>query len=498
MNEALLIIYFVMLILLALYGFHRYFLLYLYSKHKKFNPKPVKEFETLPRVTIQLPFYNEMYVVKRLIDHIVQMDYPKDRMEIQLLDDSTDETTAIASERVDFYRGQGFDIQLIHRDNREGFKAGALKEGMDIAKGEYIAVFDADFIPEPDFLKNTIHYFTNPKIAMVQARWGHINEKYSLITKIQSIFLDGHFVIEHTARNRTGRFFNFNGTAGIWRKAAILDAGGWEHDTLTEDLDLSYRAQLKGWEFLYLPQYVAPAELPVDIVAFKVQQHRWTKGSIQCAKKLLRSVLEAKLPLKIKSESLIHLLANFNYLIMIPFAISVFPMMMLRINRGLRQWFIIDVPIIVMTTASMSFFYIISQKDLYSNWKSKIIYLPALMSVGIGLSVNNSVAVVEALVNKQTEFVRTPKFGIDNEINGIKEEKWYKKKYKGRRNHFISLLELILGIYFSLVVLITILEGIWGAVPFLVMFQFGYLYMAFLSYHSIFKSRVKRSLVIGH
>jgi len=248
-----------MLILLALYGFHRYFLLYLYSKHKNSNPKPAKKFETLPMVTIQLPCYNEMYVVKRLIDHTVQMDYPKDRLEIQLLDDSTDETTEIARERVDFFKEKGFDIQLVHRDNREGFKAGALKEGMEIAKGEYIAVFDADFIPQPDFLKNTIHYFTNPKIAMVQARWGHVNEKFSLLTRLQGIFLDGHFIIEHTARNRTGRFFNFNGTAGIWRKAAILDAGGWEHDTLTEDLDLSYRAQLKGWEFLYLPQYIAPA-----------------------------------------------------------------------------------------------------------------------------------------------------------------------------------------------------------------------------------------------
>ncbi|UCH93080.1 MAG: glycosyltransferase family 2 protein [Candidatus Aminicenantes bacterium] len=488
MNEAVLIVYFLMLGTLAIYGVHRYFLLYLYLKNKKTTQKPEKEFETLPRVTIQLPVYNEMYVVKRLIDHTTQIDYPKDRLEIQVLDDSTDETTEIARERVDYYKEKGYDIQLIHRTNRRGFKAGALEEGMQIARGEYIAIFDADFIPQPGFLNNTIHYFTDAKIAMVQARWGHINEKFSLITKIQSIFLDGHFVIEHTARNQTGRFFNFNGTAGIWRKAAIIDAGGWHHDTLTEDLDLSYRAQLKGWKFIYLPQYVAPAELPVDIIAFKVQQHRWTKGSIQTAKKLVGSILKAKLPMKIKSESLIHLLSNFNYLIMIPFAISVFPVMMLRIELGLEQWFAIDIPIILVTTASMSFFYIFSQKNLYPNWKSKIKYLPALMSMGIGLSVNNSVAVLEAFSKKQTEFVRTPKFGIQNER---KREKWHKKKYKGRRNHFISLVELILGIYYTVVVAITILEGIWGALPFLLLFQFGYLYMAFLSYHSMIKSKAK-------
>ena len=488
MNEALLVIYFVMLILLAIYGTHRYFLLYLYLKYRKITPKPAGEFDNLPMVTIQLPFYNEMYVVQRLIDHTAQIDYPKDKLEIQVLDDSTDETTEIARERVEFHRKNGINIELIHRDNRQGFKAGALEVGMKKAKGEFLAIFDADFIPPPDFLKNTIHYFTDPVIAMVQARWGHINEKFSLITKIQSIFLDGHFVVEHTARNRTGRFFNFNGTGGIWRKEAILDAGGWHFDTLTEDLDLSYRAQLKGWRFIYLPQYVSPAELPVDIIAFKVQQHRWTKGSIQNAKKLVGSILKAKLPFKIKSESMVHLLANFNYLIMIPFAISVFPMMMLRIRMGMEQWFLIDIPIIVVTTASMSVFYIYSQKHLYADWKSKIKYLPAVMSMGIGLSVNNSVAVVEALVNKQTEFVRTPKFGINNENS---DEKWYKKKYKGRRNHFISLVELILGIYFTIVIAITIIEGIWGAVPFLMMFQYGYLYMAFLSYHSMFKSKLK-------
>jgi cellulose synthase/poly-beta-1,6-N-acetylglucosamine synthase-like glycosyltransferase len=484
MNEALIAIYFLMLGVLVLYGAHRFFLTYLYLKNKTAIIKAAKEFEILPRVTIQLPLFNEMYVAKRLIDHVVKIDYPRDRLEIQVLDDSTDETVKIAGERVAYYQKKGFDIHYIHRPNREGFKAGALDEGMKIAKGDYIGIFDADFIPQPDFIKNTIHYFTDPKIAMVQTRWGHINEKFSLLTRVQTIFLDGHFVIEQMARNRSGRFFNFNGTSGIWRKTAIIDGGGWEHDTLTEDLDLSYRVQLKGWEFVYLVHYATPAELPLDIVAFKCQQHRWTKGSVQVAKKLLKAIFKSKFPLKIKAESLFHLLANFNYLIMIPFSIAVFPMVVLRKKLLLDDWYLIDIPIIFMTIISMSVFYTISQKEVYPHWRSKLKYMPALMGVGIGLSVNNAVAVLEVLFNKQTEFVRTPKFGIED-----KKEKWYKKKYRGRRNQLIPMIELILGIYFTLAIIIAILENYWYTIPFFFLFQFGFLYTAFLSYYSMLKSK---------
>ncbi|MGD2089430.1 MAG: glycosyltransferase family 2 protein [Candidatus Aminicenantes bacterium] len=477
-------IYFLMLGVLVVYGGHRFFLTYLYLKNKPFIIKSPKEFKNLPRVTMQLPLFNEMYVAKRLIDHVVKIDYPQDKLEIQVLDDSTDETVKIAKERVDFYQQKGFDIHYIHRTNRKGFKAGALDEGMKIAKGDYIAIFDADFIPKPDFIKNTIHYFTDPKIGMVQTRWGHMNEKFSLLTRVQTIFLDGHFVIEQMARNRSGRFFNFNGTSGIWRKTAILEGGGWEHDTLTEDLDLSYRVQLKGWEFVYLVHYATPAELPMDIVAFKCQQHRWTKGSVQTAKKLMKSILKSEFPLKIKAESLFHLLANFNYLIMIPFSISVFPMVVLRKKLMLDDWYLIDIPIIFMTIVSMSVFYMFSQKEVYPHWRSKLKYMPALMGVGIGLSVNNAAAVVEVLFNKQTEFVRTPKFGIED-----KKEKWYKKKYSNRRNQLIPMIELILGIYFTLVIVIAILENYWYTLPFFILFQFGYLYTAFLSYHSMLKSK---------
>ena len=298
LNEFVVVLYFVVLIDPG--RFRRPPVFYGLSciiKIKKPRPSPKRKFDKLPRVTIQLPMYNEMYVAERLIDAVVKMDYPRELLEIQVLDDSTDETVAIASRRVEHYKEQGLDISYLHRQNRKGYKAGALEEGMKVAKGEFIAVFDADFIPHKHFLTNTIHFFTAPNIGMVQMRWSHLNRNFSLITNLQSIFLDGHFVIEHTARNRSGRFFNFNGTAGIWRKAAIIDGGGWQHDTLTEDLDLSYRTQMKGWQFIYLPDFSVPAELPVDIVAFKAQQHRWAKGSIQTAKKLLPKIFRAKLPL---------------------------------------------------------------------------------------------------------------------------------------------------------------------------------------------------------
>ena len=271
-------LYFAILITLSFYGSHRYLMIRLYKKYAagKSDPEPAERFgdEDLPHVTIQLPMFNERYVAQRLIDAVAQIDYPRDRLEIQVLDDSTDDTTELCAQVVAQKREEGLDIVLIHREDRTGYKAGALEEGMHVAKGEFIAVFDADFVPKKDFLRQTIDYFTDPGIGMVQARWEHINREYSLLTRAQAILLDGHFVLEHTARNRSGRFFNFNGTAGIWRKQAILDAGGWEHDTLTEDLDLSYRSQLAGWRFMFLRDVTAPSEIPVEMNAFKAQQHR--------------------------------------------------------------------------------------------------------------------------------------------------------------------------------------------------------------------------------
>ncbi|HKZ41483.1 MAG TPA: cellulose synthase family protein, partial [Candidatus Hodarchaeales archaeon] len=269
----ILVPYFTILIILAIYGLHRYHLVYLYLKNKRQIPEP-QPFSALPVVTIQLPIYNEMYVVERLVDSVSAINYPRELLEIQLLDDSTDETKFIAQKAVESCRKQGVDIHYIHRDNRLGYKAGALENGLKTARGEFIAIFDADFIPDPEFLKKTIHHFTDPKVAMIQTRWGHVNRDYSHLTQVEAMILDGHFVMEHGGRSLSGRFFNFNGTAGIWRRAAIEDSGGWQHDTLTEDTDLSYRAQIRGWAFLYLPDVVCPAELPVDMTDFKNQQFR--------------------------------------------------------------------------------------------------------------------------------------------------------------------------------------------------------------------------------
>src|SRR6476646_974315 len=295
----ILVLYFFVLSILAIYGWHRYYLVYLYMKNRDKLPAalPPLAVADLPRVTIQLPIYNEMYVADRLIDTVCEMDYPRELLEIQVLDDSTDETTDIAELAVRRHAARGFDIKYLHRVDRRGYKAGALEAGLKAAKADYIAIFDADFIPPTDFLRKTLPHFTDAKVGMVQARWGHINQDYSLLTKIQSILLDAHFVLEHGGRNRAGCFFNFNGTAGIWRRDAIYDGGGWQHDTLTEDLDLSYRAQLAGWRFIFLPDVVAPAEVPVEMNSFKSQQHRWAKGSIQTCVKLLPRILRSNQPL---------------------------------------------------------------------------------------------------------------------------------------------------------------------------------------------------------
>src|SRR5713226_522878 len=315
-DTIILVSYFFVLSILAVYGWHRYYLVYLYMRHKDSQPVEPAALNPLPPVTVQLPIYNEMYVADRLIHAVCQLDYPLELLEIQVLDDSTDETREIAELAVRRNAAHGVDIKYFHRDDRTGYKAGALEAGLKVARGTFVAIFDADFLPAHDFLHRLLPYFGNDRVGMVQARWGHINQDYSLLTKIQSILLDGHFVLEHGARNRAGVFFNFNGTAGIWRRTAIDDAGGWQHDTLTEDLDLSYRAQLRGWKFVFVSDVIAPAEVPVEMNAFKSQQHRWAKGSIQTCRKLLPKILQADLPFAVKAEAFFHLTANFNYLLM--------------------------------------------------------------------------------------------------------------------------------------------------------------------------------------
>jgi cellulose synthase/poly-beta-1,6-N-acetylglucosamine synthase-like glycosyltransferase len=466
--------YFFVLVILAVYGWHRYFLVYLYMKNKDRHPTPMG-MDTLPRVTVQLPIYNEMYVADRLIDAVCQLNYPRELLEIQVLDDSTDETRIVAERAVMRNAATGIEISYLHRTDRTGYKAGALEAGMKVAKGEFIAIFDADFIPSPDFLEKTVPYFGDDRIALVQARWGHINQDYSLLTKIQSILLDAHFVLEHGARNRAGMFFNFNGTAGIWRRTAITDAGGWQHDTLTEDLDLSYRAQLRGWKFVFLPGLVAPAEVPVEMNSFKSQQHRWAKGSIQTCRKLLPSILRSKLPVGVKAEAFFHLTANFNYPLMCVLSILLGPSMAIRYRMGLYEMLLIDVPLFFAATASVANFYMVCQRELHTDWVRRLKYLPFLMSVGIGLMVNNTRAVFEALFNQQSEFARTPKYRIEG-----RTDEWIGKKY---RQIFIvqPMIELGLGLYFTATIFYALANGIYGTIPFLVLFQIGFLYMGLLS-----------------
>jgi cellulose synthase/poly-beta-1,6-N-acetylglucosamine synthase-like glycosyltransferase len=475
-DTLILVTYFFVLSILAIYGWHRYYLVYLYMKHKGNVPQPLREPTSLPPVTVQLPIFNEMYVADRLIDAVCEMDYPRDRLEIQVLDDSTDETTEIAELAVRRHAARGVNIRYMHRVDRLGFKAGALEAGLSEASGHFIAIFDADFIPPADFLKRTLPYFEgDEKVGMVQARWGHINQDYSLLTKIQSILLDAHFVIEHGGRNRSGCFFNFNGTAGIWRREAIDTSGGWQHDTLTEDLDLSYRAQLKGWRFVFLPDVVAPAEVPVEMNSFKSQQHRWAKGSIQTCLKLMPQILRSNQPLWVKAEAFFHLTANFNYILMAVLSVLMFPSMVVRYNSGWSEMLLIDVPLFFAATMSVGNFYVVSQRELYADWKQRLKYLPFLMSIGIGLCVNNTRAVLEALFGKPSEFTRTPKYGIERQ-----SDEWAGKKYH-QSVGIQPIIELALGLYFTATVFYALTNQIYGTVPFLMLFQIGFLYTGLLS-----------------
>ena len=336
-DVALLVPYFIVLVLLAGYGMHRYRLVYLYYKHRdKRTTEPAAYFEELPQVTVQLPIFNEQYVVERLLESICKLKYPREKLEIQVLDDSTDETAEVARGLVERYAALGNPISYHHRSNRAGFKAGALAEGLKTAQGQFIAIFDADFTPPEDFLMRTIHHLRDAKVGMVQTRWTHLNRHYSFLTEVEAILLDGHFVLEHSGRARTGLFFNFNGTAGMWRRATIDDAGGWQHDTLTEDTDLSYRAQLKGWKFIYLQDVECPAELPVEMTAFKTQQARWAKGLIQTGKKILPRMLRSDAPLHTKIEAWYHLTANLSYPLMIMLSVLLLPAMIIRFYQG---WF---------------------------------------------------------------------------------------------------------------------------------------------------------------
>ncbi len=476
-DMALLVPYFIVLILLASYGLHRYVLVYLYYKNRnKRTTGPSGVFENLPRVTIQLPIYNERFVVERLLDAVCAIDYPADKLEIQLLDDSTDETQKVAREAVEHYASRGCPVTYHHRTDRVGYKAGALAEGMQTAKGEFIAIFDADFVPSRDFLMRTIHYFSGSKIGMVQTRWTHINRNYSFLTEVEAILLDGHFVLEHSGRARSNVFFNFNGTAGVWRKKTIEEAGGWQHDTLTEDTDLSYRAQMKGWKFIYLQDVECPAELPVEMTAFKTQQARWAKGLIQTAKKVLPQVMKSDQPYHVKLEAWFHLTANLSYPLMILLSVLLLPAMIIRFYQGWFQMLYIDLPLFMASTFSISSFYMVSQKELFPRtWYRALLYLPFLMALGIGLTITNTRAVLEALLGRQSPFARTPKYRVES-----KKDKVRANQYR-RRLGLVPWIELLIGGYFALTVYYAIANENYITVPFLVLFVLGYWYTGLMS-----------------
>ena len=487
----LLIPYFVVMVILAGYGMHRYALVYMYYRNRKNRTlEPPKQFAELPRITVQLPIFNEQFVVDRLVDSICKLEYPKDKLDIQVLDDSTDETVEVARAVVERYAALGHPITYIHRTNREGFKAGALQHGMLTSKGEFIAIFDADFVPPEDWLLRVVHHFADPSIGMVQTRWTHLNRNYSFLTEVEAILLDGHFILEHGGRSRSNVFFNFNGTAGMWRRKAIEEAGGWQHDTLTEDTDLSYRAQLKGWKFKYVQDIECPAELPIEMTAFKTQQARWAKGLIQTSKKVLPLVFRSQVSFRVKMEAFYHLTANISYPLMIVLSVLLMPAMIIRSWQGPLQMLLIDLPLFVASTMSVSTFYLVSQKELFPHaWHKKILYVPFLLALGgIGLTITNTKAVMEALFGVKSAFARTPKYRVKQ-----KGEKSQAKVYR-KRLGIVPWIELGLGAYFAWTVWYAVSTENFFTVPFLLLFVFGYWYTGLLS---LLQGRFERSRNAG-
>lgn len=467
--------YFAILLVLAIYGGYRLRIVYQFWRFLDAPPVVRRRFDEaeLPPITVQLPLFNERYVAERIVDACAALDYPSDRLEIQVLDDSTDETRDVVAAAVARHAAAGIRIVHLHRQDRTGFKAGALEKGLAVATGKLIAVFDADFVPRPDCLRRMVDHFSDETVGMVQMRWSHINRDYSLLTKVQAIMLDGHFVVEQAARNRSGAFFNFNGTAGMWRREAIEWSGGWQHDTLTEDTDLSFRAQLCGWRFVYLLDDDVPSELPVDINAFKAQQRRWAKGLIEVAIKLLPRVWrDPRLTLAQRCELFFRLTGNISAPLIIVMAVLNLPVLIVRYNQGLFQLLLLDAPILLFSTLSVALFYAAGQVYLDpKEWHRRLVYLPLVMALGIGMCFSNAKAVFEALFGMKSSFVRTPKYRIETAA----DTSWITKGYRRSRG-VLPLLELAFAAYFLGLIVHAISMGVFGTVPFYVLFFVGFAY----------------------
>ncbi|HEX5132562.1 MAG TPA: glycosyltransferase [Candidatus Krumholzibacteria bacterium] len=471
-------LYFAILVVLSIYGLHRYVVLYLFYrhyKHARHAPPPVMRDDFLPSVTVQLPLYNELYVARRVIEAAAAIRYPRQLLRIQILDDSTDETRAIARDTAAELRARGVAVEYLHRAERTGFKAGALKDGLAATPDDLVAVFDADFVPPADFLEKTVAHFQDPTVGMVQTRWGYLNRDYSLLTRVQAMLLDGHFMIEHTARSFSGRYFNFNGTGGIFRRDAILQSGGWEGDTLTEDLDLSYRAQMCGWRFVFLPDVECPSELPVDIFGLKNQQHRWTKGSIQVGRKLLPRIWRSHAPLKVKLEATFHLSANLSYLLLVALSVLMPFAVVARAHALERGPFVLEAAVFGMTTASIFIFYLVALRELHADWRIRLRDIVPILAIGVGMCINNAWAVMEALLGHKTPFMRTAKYHIESLA-----DRWKGKLYRSARkpSFYVEFLFLVYMIGGFLAV-----AGLreWAALPYMGLFVAGFAYVFGLS-----------------
>ncbi|MBV8896640.1 MAG: glycosyltransferase [Acidobacteriaceae bacterium] len=484
---ALLIPYFGTLFILSIYGVHRYETIRRYRKYRKNLPKEsAQKYKQLPRVTVQLPLYNERFVVERLLEETAKLDYPRELLQIQVLDDSTDETRVFTERLCNEYRASGLNIEYRHRANRHGFKAGALQEGLETTTGELIAIFDADFVPPPDFLQRTVHFFTDPGVGVVQTRWSHINKEFSILTQVEAMLLDGHFVLEHGARCGGGLFFNFNGTAGVLRREMINDAGGWQHETLTEDSDLSYRAQLRGWRFVYLPALDCPSELPVETYGFQVQQARWAKGLTQVAMKLLPRIMKAKLPWRVKWEAFMHLTPNISYPMMLIVSMLMLPVMIVRFYMGVFQMVLIDLPLIIASFWSLTAFYLYAQRELYPrSWWKSIFFMPMLMAAGVALTVSNSKGVIEALLGIKSSFARTPKYAV-----GQQKVKIQPAAYR-RKSGMLPYLEFAIGAYFVYMIDFAIDTLNFFAIPFLLLFVCGYWWAAFSTLYEEYRDKLQ-------
>ena len=475
MKLALLIIFTLSIGFIFLYSLVQLSLIVSYfkaKKHPESSPKPWKE-DLLPKVTIQLPLYNEFYVAERLLDTVSELDYPKDKLEIQILDDSDDETIDIVSRKVHEYQLKGYDICHIRRDERSGYKAGALAYGTKLAKGEYIAIFDADFLPDPQFIRKTIPYFQNEKIGVVQTKWTYINGDYSFLTKVQEFGLNAHFTVEQVGRNHHDHFINFNGTAGIWRKKCILDAGGWQPDTLTEDLDLSYRAQLKGWKFKYLENLESPSELPVEINSLRAQQFRWTKGAAECVRKDLMPVLRSKkTSIGTKIHALFHLSNSTVFFFVLLLSILTLPVITFKPEPEYTRIFQIASFFMISWFILAAFYWVAYSYGKPQKLKLLVGFLwkfPLFLAISMGLAFHNTLAVIEGYIGRKSPFIRTPKFNIHD-----RADRWDNSKYAVKKVGPMTYIEGLFFIYFVCTLETAVLYQNYGIIPLCVLLVTGY------------------------